>query len=202
MSTTQGPVSALELGLVTEKARTEAASAEELLGILIQADQYVGEVFSIGYETATVQIHDDHRMKVGGIPGLSFLVASRLRPNTPFNWEEEDSSVILLPADDRQPGILHQHAEAEGEVERHARDPSEPASASDILPVSLDAAEGDACLASRFLEGHPGAEVLVGLHGDVERKLLVELLLDRVPAQKRLEAQSQRIQQAHRDASA
>jgi len=41
---------------------------------LIQPEQYVGEVYSISYETALVQIHDYYRQKVGGIPSLSFLI--------------------------------------------------------------------------------------------------------------------------------
>jgi hypothetical protein len=71
----------------------------------------------------------------------------------------------------------------------------------DIFLVSLDAAEGDPRLTSRLLGGHPGAEIPVGLHRDVERELLVELLLDRVSAQQRAEAHLQRIQGDHRDAS-
>ena len=48
-------------------------TAKRLLGSLIQREQYVGDVFSLGYETALVQIHDFYRQRVGGIPSLSFL---------------------------------------------------------------------------------------------------------------------------------
>ena len=34
---------------------------------LVQQDQYIGEVYSIGYESALIQIHDFHRKQVGGI---------------------------------------------------------------------------------------------------------------------------------------
>ena len=74
----------------TTKARAELCE-------LIQPDQYVGEVFSIAYEAAKVQIHDYHRRQVGGIPALCFLLATRISPDTtdiePF---AEDSSIILL----------------------------------------------------------------------------------------------------------
>lgn len=63
----------------------------------LQKAQYVGEVFSIAYETARVQIHDHERRRVGGIPALSFLLASRVDPaDAAVNPVEEDSSAILL----------------------------------------------------------------------------------------------------------
>ena len=45
----------------------------------IQETQYVGRVYSISYESALVQIHDYHRRQVGGIPSLSFLIATRIK---------------------------------------------------------------------------------------------------------------------------
>ena len=63
----------------------------------LQKEQYVGEVFSIAYETARVQIHDHERRRVGGIPALSFLLASRVDPTSAeVDPVEEDSSAILL----------------------------------------------------------------------------------------------------------
>ncbi len=70
--------------------------AKEILGSLIQSDQYVGEVYSMSYEHALVQIHDRHRMDVGGIPSLSFLIATRLKPEDRIVYEQEDSSILLL----------------------------------------------------------------------------------------------------------
>ena len=81
----------------------EEREAQELLGSLVQANQYVGEVYSLGYETALVQIHDFHRREVGGIPGLSFLIATRLRLNETFDHSKEDSSIILLRVMDAAP---------------------------------------------------------------------------------------------------
>ncbi|MBV9864934.1 MAG: DUF87 domain-containing protein [Abitibacteriaceae bacterium] len=80
-----------------------------LLGQLVQTNQYVGEVYSISYETALLQIHDFHRERVGGIPSLSFLVATRFRANQTF--EDEEASVLLLRVMDA--AALPTDAEAE-----------------------------------------------------------------------------------------
>src|SRR6266540_3393695 len=71
----------------------EAAS---LLAGLIDNGAYVGEVYSLGYEDALVQIHDFHRQEVGGIPALSFLVATRVLPGRQTDVRQEDASLILL----------------------------------------------------------------------------------------------------------
>lgn len=63
---------------------------------LIQPKQYVGEVYSLGYESALVQIHDFHRQNVGGIPSLSFLIATRINLGEGADYKAEDSSVLLL----------------------------------------------------------------------------------------------------------
>lgn len=73
----------------------ELQSAGQLLRALIQPDGYVGDVYSVGYQEALVQIHDFHRRKVGGIPALSFLIATRISGDK-TDVREEDSSVILL----------------------------------------------------------------------------------------------------------
>ncbi|MGH8251006.1 MAG: ATP-binding protein [Steroidobacteraceae bacterium] len=70
--------------------------AAEALGSLVDSAAYIGEVFSLAYSEALVQIHDYHRKQVGGVPALSFLIATRILPDTPFDPKEEDSSVILL----------------------------------------------------------------------------------------------------------
>jgi hypothetical protein len=71
-------------------------TAGGLLRQLVPADTYVGEVYSLGYETALVQIHDFHRRQVGGIPALSFLIATRIPPEGQIDVREEDASVVLL----------------------------------------------------------------------------------------------------------
>jgi hypothetical protein len=76
-----------------EKGLQEAGA---LLAELVEPDAYVGEVFSLGYDSALVQVHDFHRRQVGGIPALSFLIATRILPENPVDPRLEDSSVILL----------------------------------------------------------------------------------------------------------
>ena len=103
----------------------EKRQAQELLGSLVQADQYVGEVYSLGYETALVQIHDFHRREAGGIPSLCFLIATRLGPDETFDYAKEDSSIILLRVMDSAP--LPNDDEATRVRVQAARQVSDPA---------------------------------------------------------------------------
>ncbi len=99
---------------VLEKAQEASTNREtkRLFSRLIQPKQYVGEVYSIGYETALVQIHDFDRQRVGGIPSLSFLIATRVNPDDAnIDYRVEDSSVILLRVMDAAP--LPNDAEAQ-----------------------------------------------------------------------------------------
>ena len=63
---------------------------------MIQPESYVGEVISLSYDEALVQVHDTHREVVGGVPSQSFLIATRKEPGDDKDWDHEDSSVILL----------------------------------------------------------------------------------------------------------
>ena len=72
----------------------QTAGAE--LASLVEGGAYVGEIYSVGYEEALVQIHDYNRQQVGGIPALSFLVATRVIPGETPDVRKEDSSIILL----------------------------------------------------------------------------------------------------------
>lgn len=83
-----------KLGQPTLSAELKKASAE--LTRLVEDSAYVGEVFSLGYEEALVQIHDFHRQQVGGIPALSFLIATRVTPSNVTDVRIEDSSIVLL----------------------------------------------------------------------------------------------------------
>jgi len=74
----------------------EQVAAARILTDLIDETAYVGEVYSLGYEDALVQIHDFHRQTVGGIPALSFLIATRIAPSTQTDIRQEDASIILL----------------------------------------------------------------------------------------------------------
>ena len=72
------------------------AKASSLLTGIVDDKAYVGEVYSLGYEDALVQIHDFHRQQVGGIPALSFLIATRVLPNRETDVRQEDASLVLL----------------------------------------------------------------------------------------------------------
>lgn len=76
-------------------------SSYKLLADLIEPEAYIGEVYSLNYEEALVQVQDADRKKVGGIPALSFLAATRINPKEPFDIREEDASIILLRVIDR-----------------------------------------------------------------------------------------------------
>ena len=83
---------------VRDKQKNELSTfTDEWFRKLIQQEQYVGDVYSISYETALILIHDHYRREVGGIPSLSFLIATRIRPNQEkIDYTLEDSSIILL----------------------------------------------------------------------------------------------------------
>ena len=68
----------------------------ELLDPLIQTDQYVGEVVSLSYDEAIIQVHDHYRHAAGGLPAQCFLVVTRKEPGTNCDWDDEDACVVLL----------------------------------------------------------------------------------------------------------
>jgi hypothetical protein len=70
--------------------------AKTIFSKLIQKDQLVGDLYSINYDEGKVLVHDFHRQKVGGIPSLSFLIATRVNPENEINYKDEDASIILL----------------------------------------------------------------------------------------------------------
>jgi hypothetical protein len=74
----------------------ELAAPGADLASLVEGSAYVGEVFSIGYDEALVQIHDFNRQQVGGIPALAFLIATRITPGSVPDITKEDSSLVLL----------------------------------------------------------------------------------------------------------
>jgi hypothetical protein len=94
-----------------DQTRSVEEIAQEQFKLLIQESQYVGDVYAIGYESATVQIHDRYRMNVGGIPSLCFLIATRIIPGASVDFTKEDSSVILLRVMDS--AVTPNSAEAE-----------------------------------------------------------------------------------------
>jgi Helicase HerA, central domain len=120
----------LEKGINERRTSDKKVETQQWFQKLIQQNEYVGELYSINYETARVIIHDSERKKVGGIPSLSFLIASRVDPAnaTDIDFKSEDASFILLRVMDSAP--LPQDKEAErirvetaqrvsGETEKH-----------------------------------------------------------------------------------
>jgi hypothetical protein len=102
----------IEKGITISRENDKKADSQRWFQKLIQTDEYVGDLYSINYETARVMIHDFYRAKVGGIPSLSFLIASRVDPNsTDIDFKSEDSSFILLRVMDA--ASLPQDKEAE-----------------------------------------------------------------------------------------
>ncbi|MDD5375844.1 DUF87 domain-containing protein [Acidithiobacillus sp.] len=84
-------------GRLNEPELTETLkAASHRLTALVEDSAYVGEVYSLGYDEALVQIHDFHRQRVGGIPALSFLIATRVGPGVVADVRQEDASIVLL----------------------------------------------------------------------------------------------------------
>jgi len=87
----------IEKGIEKDLENIQKREAIEWFKKLIQKEQYVGELFSINYESAKVQIHDNERKKIGGVPSLSFLIATRIDPEKDeIDYKSEDASFILL----------------------------------------------------------------------------------------------------------
>jgi hypothetical protein len=102
----------IEKGITAHRESDKKIEAQKWFQQLIQPENLVGDLYSINYETARVIIHDKHRRDVGGIPSLSFLIASRVDPNdSNIDFKAEDSSFILLRVKDA--AALPQDKEAE-----------------------------------------------------------------------------------------
>ena len=94
-------------------SNNKKVEAKQWIQELLQQEQLVGDLYSINYETAKVIVHDTFRHNVGGIPSLSFLIASRLDPANcdDVDYKDEDTSFILLRVMDST--TLPQDVEAE-----------------------------------------------------------------------------------------
>jgi hypothetical protein len=101
----------IESGLNERRQDDRKAEVKQLFEKLVQPEQQIGDLYSINYETARVIVHDFARQKVGGIPSLSFLVATRVNLDAEIDFKAEDSSFILLRVMDSAP--LPQDSEAE-----------------------------------------------------------------------------------------
>ena len=102
----------IEQGITARRENDKKVEAQKWFQQLIQPENLVGDMYSINYETARVIIHDTHRHNVGGIPSLSFLIASRIDlNNADIDYKSEDASFILLRVMDS--AALPQDKEAE-----------------------------------------------------------------------------------------
>lgn len=102
----------IESGIENYLENQDYLAAKKAFSELIQPEQYVGELYSINYETARVLVHDHERHTVNGIPSLCFLLATRVDPTCEkIDFREEDSSCILLRVQDSAP--LPNSSEAE-----------------------------------------------------------------------------------------
>lgn len=89
-------VSKLSRELERPQLEPPLEQAGQFITGLVEEAAYVGDVYSLSYAEALVQIHDHYRARVGGIPALSFLVATRVHPMRSIDVREEDASVLLL----------------------------------------------------------------------------------------------------------
>lgn len=122
-------MSSLETELNEKEAKKLIEATRKWFKELVQPKQYVGDVYSISYESALVIIHDHHRQRIGGIPSLSFLIATRATNNElDIDYSLEDTSIILLrvmdssqlPGDIEAERIRVQSAQRiSGEIEQH-----------------------------------------------------------------------------------
>ncbi len=95
-------------------AATEATfvdRAEDVFHEFIRAEHLIGDVYSMDYETALIQVHDRFRRQAGGLPAGCFLLATRLSPEKSTICLGEDANFILLRILDSHP--LPNQAEAE-----------------------------------------------------------------------------------------
>jgi len=153
----------IEEGIISRCESDKRTETQQWFQQLIKPNEYVGDLYSINYETARVMIHDSHRHKVGGIPSLSFLIASRVDPsNDSIDFKSEDTSFILLRVMDA--AVLPQDKEAErirvetaqrisGETAKHWDD----AGSMDLRTKNLLGFAGVQCriIGTFFLEDDP-----------------------------------------------
>lgn len=101
----------IDAGIQASQVNQQIAECKAWFAKLVQPSQYVGDIYSINYESTRVMIHDIARQQVGGIPSLSFLIASRVTGANDLDFRSEDCSLILLRVMDA--AALPQDREAE-----------------------------------------------------------------------------------------
>jgi hypothetical protein len=82
----------------SDRCADAEATMNRLLDDLIQPANYIGEVITLAYEDATVQIHDKHRETVGGIPSQCFVPTQPLASASGYRLlSGHDSSSAFEP---------------------------------------------------------------------------------------------------------
>lgn len=93
----------LATSLATEEQEMLRLESRRIFGELVQPDQLIGDVYSLNYESAFVQIHDNFRRRVGGVPSMCLLLATRVDAELGTDFEQEDANLILLRVLDSAP---------------------------------------------------------------------------------------------------
>ncbi|MEJ7849539.1 MAG: DUF87 domain-containing protein [Pyrinomonadaceae bacterium] len=97
--------------LTVDEDKTRLLESRRIFHEFIQPEQLIGDVYSLTYESALVQIHDSYRRRVGGIPSTCLLLATRIAESSDTGSEQEDANLILLRVLD--PAVLPNSMEAE-----------------------------------------------------------------------------------------
>ena len=88
------------MGILSEEKKehiaTTATGAGEKLASMIRAEDNVGDLLSLNYDTATILVHDSLRQKVKGLPMGCFLIATRIPPGANPDASDEDTALLLL----------------------------------------------------------------------------------------------------------
>ncbi len=84
--------------IIEDLVTTRSTDAGQFLQNLLDSDLCIGDLLSINYKDAQVLVHDYAREKVRGLPHGSFLVASRLNPDSDDDTlaEDEETCLVLL----------------------------------------------------------------------------------------------------------
>lgn len=89
--------------ITTDKEEILKKEGAHIFREFIQPEQLVGDVYSLNYESALVQIHDSFRRRVGGIPAMCLLLATRVNFEGGIDYKSEESGLILLRVLDSAP---------------------------------------------------------------------------------------------------
>jgi len=86
----------IETGLNLYHDNEDAIQSKRHFARLIQSEQYVGELYSINYESARVLVHDHERQSVGGIPRQRIGNIRRGSVSTKNLWYRNKPSRMVI----------------------------------------------------------------------------------------------------------